>query len=250
MDDRNIIRQRIIDRAADLFSKKNPNGGGLFTTAHYGQAIKAEFKTPGPTLDGETCTKHLLEMGDIVEKAGGNLWRRKGAGGAAEVILREGRRTAEVHTQNDTIDSETHCEDDSCFCPACVEIRVAASRIEIENEWQALESEVEREIIDILSDQSKFLGVDVTTWWTVGLMAATLHHIEENNDLGDGLLENIVGIVLYTMAVDGRVISQPNMLVDGTRTTTFTLAPKSVDVDDMQPPFEGSPDDEGFDRSL
>jgi len=79
MDDRDTIRRRIIDRAVGLYKNKNPSGGMVFfTTAHYGQAVDAEFKMPSQTLDNVTCTKHLLKMGDLVERAGGKLWRDHG----------------------------------------------------------------------------------------------------------------------------------------------------------------------------
>ncbi len=72
-------------------------------------------------------------------------------------------------------------------------------------------------------------------WWSVETMANAV----KNDDLvWDGLLENMVGLVLYTMAVDGRAISRPNMLVDGARATVFTLAPKGADS--RRPPLDGS----------
>jgi len=205
MDDRDTIRRRVIDLAVSLFNEKNQNGDGLFTTAHYGQAMKAEFKTPGPTIDSEPCARHLLQMGDIVEKAGSNLWRRK---------MRLGD-PAQVGT---IIDDEIYNRH--------------GAEIDVE-----IGVKVESEVMDVLSDKNAIGAGGATPWWTVGLMAAALHHIEEKYDLEGGLLENMVGIILYTMAVDGRVVAQPNMMMDGTRATIFTLAPKNVDV--MRPPFEG-----------
>lgn len=75
MDNGETIKWRIIDRAVDLFARDDPNRGGLFTTAHYGQALKTEFRMPGPVLDAAVCTGHLDAM-DGVERAGGCMWRR------------------------------------------------------------------------------------------------------------------------------------------------------------------------------
>jgi len=40
--------RKIINRAARLFDEGSMDGGGLFATSHYGQAVKAKFKTPAP----------------------------------------------------------------------------------------------------------------------------------------------------------------------------------------------------------
>ncbi len=76
MEDRRVIERRIIDRAVNLFRNMSGNSpkDTRFTTAHYAQALKAEFRTPGPVLASETCTKHLEAM-TSVESAGSCLWR-------------------------------------------------------------------------------------------------------------------------------------------------------------------------------
>lgn len=218
MSDRDIIMQRIVERAVSLFSADNagdPNKGGLFTTAHYGQAMKAEFKTPGPTLDSETCAKHLSQMGDIVERAGGNIWRCRRLGSGP--IQSDASETIGVEIDESEAESLTSGQ---------LELR---ARFEV-----GLRSAVLR----VLSGGGN-VNFSSTMWWSIEGMSDAL----KNNDLvWDGHLENLVGLALYSMAVDGKVVSQPNMLVDGARVTVFALVPKSAG---SQPSFEGSPDDPG-----
>lgn len=200
MDDRDTIRRRIIDRAADLFKASDPlhRSEGLFTTAHYGQSMKAEFRTPGPTLDGETCTGHLSQMGDLVEKAGSNLWRRKGS-------QADRRAVEENHGQSDASE------------PATSGVGSSA---------ELLEAAVEGGVQRILSGDGLHAAAIIernTLWWSIETLADAM---KNNNLVWDGLLENMVGLVLYTMAVDGRVVARPNMLVDGARVTVFALVAK------------------------
>jgi len=215
MDDQDTIRRRIINRAADLFSEKNPNGGGLFTTAHYGQAMKAEFKTPGPTLDGQTCTKHLLEMGDIVEKAGSNLWRR---------------RSQQVNPFDSDI---TEIVDD-------------ADRDEFMTQSIAWAEEA---VLQLLTSPPPVMSVIVgTVWWTIDNVTDALV-ANTGNVRDESHIRNLAGCVLYGMAVEGLILVRRNVVLEGERRTMFTLA-SEADAD-LCPPFEGSPDDESFDdRSL
>lgn len=221
MDDRNTIRRRIIDIAVDLFNEDNPNGGGLFTTAHYGQAMKAEFRISGPCPDAMICTGHLAEM-DGIARLGGHMWRRLAQ--------------QEVPTQSD-ISETTKVESDD---PHGV-------RLDVDPRLLKIEDAVEKGILRILAGGYIFAGGYALpvgqggVAWTIETMADAL----KNNDLAqDGLLENMVGLALYTMAVDGRVISQPNILVDGARVTMFALAPRGADA--RRPPLDGSPDDGNF----
>jgi len=71
------IRKRILEDAVARFASSNPDeaGDGRFTTAHYAQALKEEFRIPGPVPDGETCREHLSKMDDV-EQEGPCMWRR------------------------------------------------------------------------------------------------------------------------------------------------------------------------------
>lgn len=196
MDDRNAIGRRIIDRAVDLFGRENPNdGGGLFTTAHYGQAVKAEFRTPGPTLDGATCAEHLEAM-DGVERAGSNMWRR---------VARSG---APARSNSDITETTTGVGD-------------------------TLRLEVEDGVMRLLSGEAvRAAGSRGATWWSIETMAAALEGWGLAGDLPGNvvLLENLVGLSLYTMAVDGRAVSQRNILLEGERRTVFALAAAPSDL--------------------
>jgi len=180
MDDRDTIRRRVVDRAVDLFNAKDSNGEGLFTTAHYGQAMKAEFKTPGPTLDGETCTKHLLEMGDIVEKAGGNLWQR---------------RMPQVLTDNDTVEIAEDAGDE--FMQRSIA-------------W------AEEAVLQLLTANNAI-------WWTVETASLELNS-KLTSPLSTEHLANLVGCILYGMAVEGLVMAKRNVVFKGERRTVFCLA--------------------------
>lgn len=225
MDARDTIRRRIVDRAVDLFNKDNPNGGGMFTTAHYGQALKAEFRMSGPCPDGATCTEHLAGM-DGVERAGGNMWRR---------LARQGGPA-----QSDISETAEGRPDD----PHGVRLESYAVQRWHDRQLLEIEDKVMAAVMGILVGAAPGPRPDIrlggNMWWSVETMADAV----KNNDLvWDGLLENMVGLVLYTMAVGGRVVSQPNMLVDGARVTVFALAPKGADAENGPP--SGRPPSEG-----
>ncbi len=174
-DNQDTIRRRIIDRAVSLFAKDRGNSGSdgrTFTTAHYAQSMKAEFRTPGPALDSAACTSHLEAMDDV-EAVGSCLWRHTAQRGAS---------ADDGTTGTPILDKLSWAED-------CVEA--------------------------ILKNVPMF-------WWTVGTMAAELSG-GEMSDVDCDLVENLVGCVLYTLAIDGRVLSQSNVLLGGERCTVFAL---------------------------
>jgi len=82
------IRRRIIDSAVAGFASANPReaNDGLFTTAHYAVAVKNEFRTEGPPLDGGICRQHLTAMDDV-EQVGPCLWRKVGTLAAAANLV-------------------------------------------------------------------------------------------------------------------------------------------------------------------
>lgn len=210
MDDHDTISRRIIDQAVDLFSKdpdaveETPIRGELFTTAHYGQAMKAEFRMSDVILDDEICAKHLLHMSDIVKRVDDHLWQRK--------AQQEGL------TQGDITETQT--------------VPLPYSDVRLDVELMEIESKVMDDVLRLLADGTGYLfpvGRDGVAWWTIETMAEALK--KNNNLVGMTFLENMVGLAFYTMAVDGRVVTQPNTLVGGARVTVFALAPKGADVD-------------------
>ncbi len=200
MDNRDTIRRRVIDRAVALFDADNPNGGGLFTTAHYGQAMKAEFRTAGPTLDGATCSGHLSKMGDLVKRAGGNMWRR--------------------------LDGAQHTRDIGHAEPA------GPAAGEVEDAFEAAEEVVVNAMVVLLRQ-------DGIGWWYAEMMTEAMEdRLLEVPVIraaaqagGEEFVGNLVNCVLYTMAVEGRVATKRNMLVDGAPRTVFALVPKGADID-------------------
>ena len=58
-------------------------------------------------------------------------------------------------------------------------------------------------------------------------MTAILSNLCAELDIDGDVLENLVGLQLYVMAVDGRAVAEHNILVDGERKTVFLLAKKT-----------------------
>ena len=175
MNDHDAISRRIIDQAVDLFSKdtdaveETPIRGGLFTTAHYGQAMKTEFRMSGVTLDDEICAKHLLHMSDIVKRVKSHLWQRKAQ--------------QESITQGDITETQT--------------VPLPYSDVRLDVELMEIESKVMDSVLRLFADGTGYLfpvGQDGVVWWTIEAMAETL---KKNNDLvGTTFLENMVGLAL------------------------------------------------------
>jgi len=267
MDDRDTIGRRIVDDAVMRFNKDNGASGCLFTTAHYGQAMKAEFRTPGPTLDGATCAEHLSQMGDLVEHAGPNLWRRKAQGDSVQSDITEAEAEHEPEIDRPEIGNARAEAVSNKFvygysCRQCHKPMdepgpnhgVGADCCgTCDAALLKLESAVVVGIVQVLS-----LGLgrpsglrQPNIWWSMETVTAKLRNILKDrfgdSMLDDGLLGNMVGLAIYAFAVEGKILARPNMLVDGARVTVFALATReSRETTRNQPPFKGSPDDESL----
>ena len=231
MGERDIIRRRVIDQAVALFNMDNPGSEGSFTTAHYGQAMKTEFKMLGPILDGATCVGHLSQIGDIVERVEGNLWRCKAWPQQESPVQSDMSESAASAVEASAIDDAERLGSVLRILNGSAAEREDLVQSDLTETTQTeIDAVIDAhilQILDVASTKEAPCVIAGTAWWPLEAIADVM----AIGDKADPTLENLVGRMLYTMAVDGRVVVQRNVLLGDEHRTVFSLTPKSADVD-------------------
>jgi len=205
--ERDAIIRKIINRAVSLFDEGGMDGDGLFTTAHYGQAMKTEFDTPA-ALDYDICAKHLLEMGALVESVEPDLWKRIGDGDTVIPTAKQMRDHANRRA--------THvlAFESDMFDPHGVRLTMADDGTPHESSLR----EAQGKGLKLLAD-------DPGRKWTADDLVDAIEPIWASlPNERDNLLHDLVGCVLYAMAVEGRVVTD-QVLLTSKFVTVFAIAP-------------------------
>lgn len=209
--ERDAIIRKIINRAVSLFDDGGMDGDGLFTTAHYGQAMKAEFDTP-VALDDGVCAKHLSEMGSLVESVEPDLWRRIYDGDAVIPTANQ------MRDHRDRRAAHVLAFESDIFDPHGVRLTMSDDGTPHESSLREAQSKVLKLLADNLSRK-----------WTVDDLVYAIEPLWVSlPDERDSLLHDLVGCVLYAMAVEGRVVTE-KVLLAGKCVTAFAPSPVASD---------------------
>ncbi len=219
MDDRDLIRLRIINRAVTLYAKHNPDGGSVFTTAHYAQALKEEFKTPGPVLASEDCVEHLEAMADV-ESASSCLWRRTGVQSESD-ITEAASPPANPDFAPDDACVESDITPSDAQIDAIERARVGILRIAPGNGWWCLESLAKELTRDVAADTptAKALCVNIPLAFPDVAVRTKL----------DDTVVAIVGFAMYSLVMEGRAVRRRMVTnPDGGEDTVFSIVEGSA----------------------